>query len=77
MTVLYFRRGDITTNNRVDKYRSIRGIIGKVYQKYLIYISYYTMMALVRDVGWIWPTFMNVLHHAKRHDLSYVIDHAA
>ena len=41
MTVLYFRRGDITTNNRVDKYRSIRGIIGEVYQKYLIYISYY------------------------------------
>ena len=31
MTVLYLRRGDITTNNRVDKYRSIRGIIGMVY----------------------------------------------
>ena len=41
MAVLYLRLGDIMTNNRVDKYRSIRGIIAKVYQKYLIYISYY------------------------------------
>lgn len=41
MAVLYLRRGDITTNNRVDRYRSIRGVIAKVYQKYLIYISYY------------------------------------
>ena len=41
MTVLYLRRGDITNNNRVDNERSVRGIIAEVYQKYLIYISYY------------------------------------
>ena len=41
MAVLYLRRGDITNNNRVDRYRSVRGIIAEVYQKYLIYISYY------------------------------------
>ena len=35
------------------------------------------MIPLVRDVGWIWPPFTNVLHHAKWHDLSYVVDHAA